>query len=51
MQICENTEGSYNCKCETDFKVDPANPNNCIGTLFQKLCNRLYRPKTISNNS
>ena len=35
MQICENTEGSYNCKCEADFKVDPSNLNNCIGTFFQ----------------
>ena len=51
MQICENTEGSYNCKCEADFKVDPTNPNNCEGTFFQKLCNRLYIPKAIPNNT
>ena len=34
MQICENTEGSYNCKCDADFKVDPTNPKNCVGEFF-----------------
>ncbi|XP_068682562.1 uncharacterized protein [Montipora foliosa] len=30
MQICENTNGSYNCKCHADFEVDPEDPKNCI---------------------
>ena len=37
MQICENTLGSYTCKCDADFKVDPANPKDCIGEFFKSI--------------
>ena len=30
MHICENTPGSYNCKCNADFKVDPDDLKKCI---------------------
>ena len=30
MHICENTPGSYNCKCNADFKVDPDDSKKCI---------------------
>ena len=39
MQICENTIGSYNCKCNADFKVDPSNSKDCIRELhFALIC-------------
>ena len=34
MQICENTIGGYNCKCNADFKVDGTNPKKCIRKYF-----------------
>ena len=34
MHICENTEGSFTCKCNADFKVDPTNSKNCIREFF-----------------
>ena len=39
MHICENTEGSFNCKCNADFKVDPINPKDCIREFFYKALN------------
>ena len=30
MHICENTFGSYTCKCNSDFKVDDTDPKNCV---------------------
>ena len=30
MHICENTVGSYNCKCNSDFKVDDTDPKKCV---------------------
>jgi len=30
MHICENTVGSYTCKCNSDFKVDDTDPKKCV---------------------
>lgn len=30
MHQCENTAGGYNCKCDENFKVDPADSKKCI---------------------
>jgi len=41
MHICENTEGSFTCKCNADFKVDPTNSKNCIREFFNKVVNSI----------
>ena len=41
MQVCENTVGSYNCKCNADFEVDPSDSKNCIRELHFAL---IYSP-------
>ena len=30
-QICNNTEGSYNCSCQPGYVVDDDNWKNCVG--------------------
>ena len=30
MHICENTMGGYNCKCNSDFKVDETDSKKCV---------------------
>jgi hypothetical protein len=30
QDVCENTEGSFTCKCRENFKVDPMDSRNCI---------------------
>lgn len=30
MHICENTFGGYNCKCNSDFKVDDTDSKKCV---------------------
>ena len=32
-QLCNNTQGSYECYCRIGFKVNPNNIKNCIGML------------------
>ena len=33
-QLCNNTEGSYECYCKIGFKIDPNDSAKCIGTLI-----------------
>lgn len=42
MHICENTGGSFTCKCNADFEVDPINSKNCIRECFNKVVNVIF---------
>ena len=53
MHQCENTAGGYNCKCDDNFKVDPADSKKCIreytysikGARLCNSCKKIYFKK------
>lgn len=35
-QICNNLNGSAECKCHSGLRVDLSNPKKCVGELISK---------------